>query len=389
VGRLTSADANDQPMNKSQRLLTAALVLVGCALLVVVGQAAWQTFRSWSGQPLGGAVPTSPFTPLGLPPTWTPAATQSLSVRPAVSPDGTAAAPRCGGPAVMNILLIGSDTRGSGYTWGLADVIRIVRVDFVSPRVTTLDFPRDLWVEIPYVSDDLGGQDHEKLNQAYLYGNPGDGFKYWDDPSAGPGLLALTLGVNFGAKVDHYLAINMQTFVRMVDAVGGIDVTVPESVPGSHNPDLQSGMHHLDGAEALALARNRADGVFSRGLEQNAVLCGLQRKLTNPSVVPQIPALIRSFQGSVQTDLSPDLMGKLACLATQTPRGNITMYSFPESLFTSTRVHDPVFPEQKKGVSTWDVDFLVLRNFVAQFQAGSWPESAGDEGSSPTSTFCE
>jgi anionic cell wall polymer biosynthesis LytR-Cps2A-Psr (LCP) family protein len=101
-------------------------------------------------------------------------------------------------------------------------VIRVVRVDFVSPRLTVLDFPRDLWVEIPYIEDNLDGQDHEKLNQAYLYGNPGDGFKYWDDPSAVPGLLALTLDRNFGVKADHYIAVNMKTFVKMVDAVGGI-----------------------------------------------------------------------------------------------------------------------------------------------------------------------
>ncbi len=138
----------------------------------------------------------------------------------------------------MTLLLIGSDTRSTGYTWGLSDVMRVARIDFVTPRLTVLDFPRDLWVEIPYIADNLSGQDHEKLNQAYLYGNPGDGFKYWDDPSAGPGLLARTLDLNFGVKVDHYLAVNMRSFVRMVDAVDGIDVTLPRRIGGSHDPNL-------------------------------------------------------------------------------------------------------------------------------------------------------
>jgi LCP family protein required for cell wall assembly len=289
----------------------------------------------------------------------------------------------------MSILLIGSDTRGTGYTWGLADVIRVVRVDFATPRVTMLEFPRDLWVYIPYISDNLNGQDHEKLNQAYLYGNPGDGFKYWDDPSAGPGLLALTLNMNFGVKIDHYVAVNMYTFVKVVDAVGGIDVTLPSPVPGSHNPDFQQGTHHVDGTEALALARNRTEGVFSRAQYQNVVLCGLQRKLTDPGFVTQIPAVLRSFQGSVQTDLTPGLMAQLACLGTQLPRRYITLYNFPEKLFTGTRVHDPVFPENKLGVSVWDVDFLVLRNYVAQFQAGFWPDAETSAGSSHSATFCQ
>src|SRR5512140_49482 len=250
-------------------------------------------------RPFGAAVPTSPYTPIPLPALWTPTPyvyTYS-TLRPSATP-----IPLCGGPPVMTILAIGSDTRGTGYTWGLADVIRVVRVDFVTPRLTVLDFPRDLWVEIPYISDNLNGQDHEKLNQAYLYGNPGDGFHYWDDPSAGPGLLALTLNVNFGVKVDHYIAVNMKTFVKMVDAVGGLDVNLANPVDGSDDPRLQKGLHHINGTEALALARNRVDGVFSRGDNQNIVLCALQKKLTSPSVIPEFPQLIQSFQGSVQTD---------------------------------------------------------------------------------------
>jgi LCP family protein required for cell wall assembly len=285
----------------------------------------------------------------------------------------------------MMLLLIGSDTRGAGYTWGLSDVMRLARIDFVTPRLTALDFPRDLWVKIPYIADNLKGQDHEKLNQAYLYGNPGDGFKYWDDPSAGPGLLARTMDLNFGVRVDHYLAVNMQSFVRMVDAVDGIDVILPRRIGGSHDPNLQEGTHHLDGAEALAVARDRAEGVFSRGDEQNLVLCALQKKLKDPSVVVHIPDLIRSFQGSVQTDLSPAAMSQLACLATQLPRQFITLYSFPEQLFTGARIYDPVF---EKDVFIWDANFNVLRRYVAMFQRGTWPDSGSASAPAPTAFFC-
>ncbi|MGE5072950.1 MAG: hypothetical protein ACM3MF_05940, partial [Anaerolineae bacterium] len=112
---------------------------------------------------------------------------------------------------------------------------------------------------------------------------------------------------------------------------------------------------------------------FSRGENQNIVLCALQRKLTSASVLPRIPKLINSFRGSVQTDLSPVEMSQLACLASQLPRQNIAMYNFPEELFTGTRIHDPVFGENKKGVFIWDADFSKLRTYVQQFQAGSWP----------------
>jgi LCP family protein required for cell wall assembly len=373
-------------VSRKQRTAIAALSLLACMLAALVGQSAWQTYQQWLVRAPNAPLPTSLYTPLGLPPTWTAISGSALPTRSLTAETQAASAPRCGGPAVMTVLLIGSDTRSTGYTWGLADVIRVARIDFATARLTVLDFPRDLWVEIPEISDNLNGQDHEKLNQAYLYGNPGDGFGYWDDPSAGPGLLARTLDLNFGVKVDHYLAVNMQTFVRMVDALGGIDVTLENAVHGSDKSSLQAGRHHLDGTDALALARDRSEGVFSRGDNQNLVLCALQDKLINPAVLPKIPQLVQSFAGSVQTDLDPRAMGQLACLAGQVPVENIALYGFPEDLFVGTRVYDPVF---EKAVFIWDVDPLVIRHYVAQFQAGTWPETSGDSGASETTTFCQ
>ncbi|HEX8991674.1 MAG TPA: LCP family protein [Anaerolineales bacterium] len=374
-------------MTGAQKIIIAGLSLAGIVLVTSIGLVITPASATWFTRPLGAPLPTSAYTPLGLPATWTPTA---LLYRPVSTLRSTATpAPLCGGPPVMTILAIGSDTRGTGYTWGLADSIRVVRVDFVTPRLTVLDFPRDLWVKIPYISDNLNGQDHEKLNQAYLYGNPGDGFHYWDDPSAGPGLLALTLNINFGVKADHYIAVNMRTFVNMVDAVGGLDVDLANSVDGSDDPHLQKGHHHIDGAEALALARNRTDGVFSRGENQNIVLCALEKKLTSPSVVPQIPKLVQSFQGSVQTDLSPAIMSQLACLAARMPRQNISLHSFPEDLFTGTRIYDPVFHDLKKGVFIWDVDFSILRTYVAAFQAGAWPVTSSTSAPSRSTSLCE
>ena len=334
----TAVALNTNPVTKLQQTIIAVLGVLACVLGILVERSAVHLYDRYASQPLGASLPTSPYTPLGFVATWTPAASNRGTQVAGLGPAAPAPTPLCGGPQTMNLLLIGSDTRGTGYTWGLADVIRVARLDFVTPSLMMLDFPRDVWVEIPEIADDLGGQDHEKLNQAYLYGNPGDGFGYWDDPSAGPGLLARTLDLNFGARADHYLAVNMRTFVRMVDAVDGIDITLEQRVSGSDNPHLQAGTHHLDGAEALAVARDRGEGVFSRGENQNLVLCALQRKLMQPSVLPQIPDLVQSFQGSVQTDLDLKTLTQLACLARQLPARAIAFYTLPEALFTGNRV---------------------------------------------------
>lgn len=358
-------------MTRSQRITITVLSFIALMLVVFIGVYAYQSLRTVAQTPLG---PVLPFIPTkGLPPTWTPspgpAPTQlgAVTLAPTLPLPTSPSGPLCGGPMLMNVLVIGADTRGDNYTYGLGDAIRLVRVDFVTPKVSVLEFPRDLWVEIPHIEDNLNGQDHEKLNQAYLYGQPG--FKYWDDPSEGSGLTALTLNLNFGANIDHYITVNMRTFEHIIDAMGGIEVEIPnENVAETAN--LSVGTHTLNGAQALKLARNRSGGIFERADNQNLVVCAVRKKLTSPQIVAQIPALIETFQDNIRTDFTPEQLGQLACLATRMPPENILLASFPGDLFKQTRVFDPVFD---KRIAIVDADFEILTDFVTRFQAGTWP----------------
>lgn len=376
-------------MTRSQRITIAILSFVALTLAIALGLYSYRMVQTAAQQPLG---PMLPFIPQSLPPTWTasPAPTTNavgqVTLAPTVAFPTSTPGPICGGPALMNILVVGADTRGDNYTYGLADAIRLVRVDFVTPKVSALEFPRDLWVEIPHIADNLNGQDHEKINQAFLYGQPG--FKYWDDPTEGSGLLALTLNKNFGVNVDHYITVNMRTFEKIINAMDGIDVVIPnEKVARTAN--LPVGTTHLNGAEALKLARNRQGGSFERADNQNLVLCALRKKITSPQIVTQIPALIESFQDNIRTDFTPEQLGQLACLASQMPPENIQLASFPADLFKQTRTFDPVFD---KRIAILDADFTILRDFVARFQAGTWPtagapSTAVDEEDTPI--ICE
>src|SRR6266487_3891669 len=355
--------------------------------VVLLGLVIWLYSGTWQ-RPLGPLLQLSTAIPLQMPATWTPdpnavgtaPSTPALASTSPISPTPTtnAAVGLCGAPPVMNILAIGTDARGDNYSYGLADVIRLVRVDFVNPKVTVLEFPRDLWVEIPDIADNINGQDHEKLNQAYLYGN--HGFGYTDDPAQGPGLLARTLTLNFGTNIDHYAAVNMRTFVKLVNAVDGIDVDLPKAVDGRTAADpakrllFPAGTHHLNGNQALTLARIRIAGTFARADNQNRVLCALRDKLTSPDVLTKVPQLIQSFQGAIQTDLSPAQLGQLACIGTQIQSGNIVFAAFPEDLFKQARRFDPVFG---KNVFIWNVDFNVLRAYIQQFNEGTWPPVSG------------
>ncbi len=371
-------------MTRTQKTILAFLSIIACSLLALAGFLGYQASTTFWQAPLGPAIamPTSTWS---LPATWTPAPpdfTPSLGPTITLAPTGTPVdAAYCSGPPVMTLLAVGTDARANSYNYGLADVIRIVRVDFVKAKVTILEFPRDLWVEIPEIADDINGQDHEKLNQAYLYGNPG--FGYYDGPGEGPGLLARTLALNFGATTDRYVAVNMRTFEKIVDAVGGITVDLPNGMDGRTAKDrsarlvFPSGRQTLNGEQALTLARIRNDGVFERANHQNTVLCALQDKLTSPSVVVRIPALINSFKGAVQTDLTPEQLAQLACIGTKLNGDDITFVSFPQELFEGKRVFDPVFDGR---VFIWDVDNAVLRDYVNRFNIGAWPTPAFENG---------
>ena len=384
-------------MTQTQRNILIVLSVFACSLVFLVGYLGYQAYEVlWQAPLMGPAIAMETVTPLSLPPTVTASpASGGIVPQPMDTPTLTStstpsSAPRCGGPATMTLLAVGSDARSNSYNYGLGDVIRIVRVDFVNSKVTILEFPRDLWVKIPDISDNLpNGQDHEKLNQAYLYGNPG--FGYYEGPGAGPGLLARTLALNFGVVPDRYIGVNMRTFESIVDAVGGIDLYLPHAVDGRTEDDhakrlvFPSGQHHLNGPQALTLARIRINGVFDRTSNQNLVMCALKEKLTSPKVITSIPALINSFKENVQTDLTPEQLAQLACLGAQIKSENIIFASFPEELFTQTRTYDPVF---KARIFIWDVDFDILRDYTKRFNEGTWPAPNIDKEDSETSASC-
>lgn len=332
-------------------LITGLLLLCG---LPLAGLASYQTIYP------PRATPTLP--PLFLLTTPTPIL---------ISP--TAVIPQCGGPEKMFILLVGSDTRGNNYASGLADAIRILRVDFVNPGVMILAFQRDLYVEIPEISNHYGIT-HGKLNQAYLYGN--DIFKYYDGPGQGLGLLAITLEKNFGIRVDHSAAVNLQTFVKVVDALGGIDITLPNAidgrVPGSKDPNLyfSAGAQHLDGYRTMLLARLRPNGDLTRNHIQDLILQALTVKLLNPATLLQFPKLIEAFNGSVQTNLGQPQIAQLICLAAMLDPQKIELVNFPPELFKLKRVNDPILGY----TSVLDVDFNIMRTYVQEFINGTWPQ---------------
>lgn len=380
-----------------QKSKVAILVIIGGSALLILLAAILiypKARQQWS-KPLGPGLELPTYTPtmaqsiagslttsVQIPATQLPELTQSINnqITPGQQLIASATpAAQCGGPPIMTVLALGIDG-SEDYRYGLSDVIRIVRVDFVTPKVTVLSVPRDLWVEIPDIASHYG-IDHGKLNQAYFYGTPGMG--YYQGPGAGAGLLARTLDLNFGLRADHYGAVNMQTFVKIVDAVGGIDIYLPTDFDGTPVDDktedmgyFTAGQHHFTGDEALRFSRIRKRySELTRQDNQNLVICSLKDKITSPTVLPKIPQIISAFQGSVLTDLSLEQLTQLACLVPKLKRENLLLTGFPKEILKQGSVYSP---QQKAETFVWQADPEVLKDYFSRFMAGTWPTESGE-----------
>jgi len=253
---------------------------------------------------------------------------------PTAVPLPTVAGTTCGGPQQMTIALLGVDDRSKpseGYTHATrTDAITLVNVRFDSPSAALLSFPRDLYVPLPNLENVQISQD--RLNTAYLYG------EVYKVPGGGPTEFKATIELNFGIRVDRYVMVNFAAFETTVDALGGIDVNVPDPIYDPDFPadagdgtlvlDIPAGLQHMDGKMALRYARTRhQDDDYHRVKRQQLVLLAIRDKLFSPEVVPQLPALLASLNHSVQTDLSPAEMAALLCLGPRIDRASITAHS--------------------------------------------------------------
>ncbi len=337
--------------------VAAASVVVGMAVGIVL-------FHLWTkpmAPSLPTLVPTATQGPTATPskPTTaatTPAATSAASAQltptPTPTPSAPTPTPMCGGPASMTILAVGTNR---GF-YDLADVIRVVRIDFVHGEVYVVPLPRDLKVTLP--SQATTYPSPQKINEGYFLGTP-----VWDskaNSAGGAALLAQTLAYNFGISVDHYIVVSGQSFQDLVDAVGGVQVYLPAPVKDENqaHADFPAGAQTLDGYHAWLLARIRKNvGDLGRIQRQSMILKSLLQRLTHPSVLPQLPQLVKLYKRLVMTDLSAQDISYLLCFAQRVPNvaDHVHFYKVPRDLLDEQL--QPVYAGREKkprDVLLWD-----------------------------------
>jgi LCP family protein required for cell wall assembly len=339
--------------------------LVGITIVIGAGY----LLIPWN-KPLDAPLELPLATPTSTPtPNLTSTDEMGPTLEPSITPTPTIV-PVCGAPPTINVLISG--VASNSYLYGLADAIRVARIDFQLKKVTVLALPRDLWVQIPGLEEQ--GITAGKLNQAYFYGTEGMG--YYSGGSYGSGLLAETLWFDYGYRADHYLAVNLYSFRRIIDALGGIDVYLPRDVYKQVNEQpklfLTAGYHHLYGEDAETLARNRITiGDFGRIDNQTIILRATAAKLLSPSGLTALPTLIDQLKSNVKTDFTPTEITQLICLAGMLDyKEDIEFVTLPVDLLEQQRIYDPALDINTAALVGDDDQ---IRDLLGDFQGGIWP----------------
>ncbi|MFI0965251.1 LCP family protein [Streptomyces sp. NPDC021080] len=308
TGHDENGDEGGRRGRRSRGLKAAGLTLAGL-LVLGAGTAGWaywhlnQNIRSVDiNSALGDDRPAKAVV--------TPSAPASASASPTPLPT-----------EALNILVLGSDSRsgeanaklGGGNSSGArSDTAMVVHFDAGRTRATVVSIPRDTLVTRPSCPLPSGGSTavayDAMFNSAYSVG--------------GPVCAVKTVESITNVRMDHYIEIDFSGFAKLVNALGGVTVTTGQDIDDDKSHlHLAAGTHHLDGKQALALARTRhgiGDGsdLGRIGLQQKLVKA-LLRQISSADLLSDPARLYdvaNAVTGSLTTDTGLDSLGELTKL---------------------------------------------------------------------------
>ncbi|MBT0908354.1 LCP family protein [Streptococcus lutetiensis] len=197
---------------------------------------------------------------------------------------------------VFNIYISGIDTYGSISTVSRSDVNLILTVNMNTHKILMTETPRDAYVKIP----DGGADQYDKLTHAGIYGVE---------------TSEKTLEKLYGITIDYYARLNFDSFLKLIDALGGVTVYNSQAFTSLHgNYDFPVGNVTLDSDKALGFVRERYSlehGDYDRGNNQMKVIQAILNKMTSLKSVSNYSTIISNVQDSIQTDMKLDTVMKL------------------------------------------------------------------------------
>ena len=222
----------------------------------------------------------------------------------------------------INILVMGIDNvpgvaeNSPDVFEGRSDTLLLLQANPNTQTVSLLSVPRDTQVQIP-------GVGLAKINEANIYGGP----------TLVESVLENTL---INIEVDRYVRVSKGAFQELVEQIGGVEVFVPQTMSYIDNTqqlkiDLQAGWQTLNGEQAEQFVRFREEvyGDIGRIQRQQVLLQALRNRITNVTVLPRLPQIIRVMQKYVDTNLSFQEMLALVSFGLDLDRDNLRMVMLP------------------------------------------------------------
>ena len=242
------------------------------------------------------------------------ATAQVVSV-PSPSPTGLlfspSPSPSPASEGAFTVLLLGSDDDSKFFAdHVLTQSMILVRVVPATKEVTMLSIPRDLYAHLS-----TGG--FAKIDAAYSYG--------------GAGAAIATVQQDFNVHIDDYIWVGLIGLIKVIDAIGGIDIVTTNPVLDDYYPSdvyggspyetqrvaVLAGPQHLDGIHAMEYVRSRHGDLqsdFGRSKRQQQVLVAIRLKAKQ--LAPEdIPALATAIGGELKTSIGLDRVARLIPLA--------------------------------------------------------------------------
>jgi LCP family protein required for cell wall assembly len=327
-------------MNKRRIILVIGL-FVSMVILLIAGYSVNNFYTKPQAPTLSLAIASKiPFT---VTPTKLPIIKPSPTNLPDTKPSPTSEKPTpipailvgtptqdaqvCGQTGAWIIMVLGRSTHTQP---GGTQSIRLIKIDFDQKSVIVYSLPPGLALDTPELV--------EKYNIKYAYLEDifpriakQIGQSSETDFKATQAMAQVILD-NFGISADHYITIDDVVVMEAVDALGGIDVMLPESFTMPENTKyegqiIKAGLQHFDGEilHAYVSVIEQQGNEFTRLTRQNAVLEGLRKKLLDPAILLKVLDLYAIYKEHFVTDLSLEQMTSLGCLARIVAREQIIM----------------------------------------------------------------
>lgn len=245
------------------------------------------------------------------------------------------------------MLLMGVDTRPSDNAPARSDSLILARIDPQQKRIALISIPRDSRVDIP-------GHKTFKINSAMQLG--------------GPKLAIETVKELTGVPITHFMAIDFNGFKDLVDAIGGVYVTVPKAINDREAANwdrkaarIPAGYQKLDGKHALTFVRSRhgyADQDYSRMKNQQSFIKALAKQTLQLQNAFKINAITTAAVKNMTTDMSlQDIMGLVTAFSSMKA----------DAIETATM---PSEPKMIDSVSYVIVNRDKMESMIQRFEAG-------------------